>query len=868
MSAVTTVSHPDPCVLERELLDRVVAAKARDPLAALLVVVPTTRLADHVLRRIAVRLGAAIGIDVVTHRTLALRILAAAGRPARVADSSIEDALLERVLDRAPRHRVRDFVRERPVARPSLLATLSDLRDAGVDPKALPASELRDLYARWTDAWRSLSLLDEAGLAVAATPYAGSFGSRYAAILHHGAYELIGVHEDLVRALGEGVTLRPSLDDGSFPDLTGKDLRLTHVQGSRAELMRAASSVLARIAGGAAPEEQAIVVRSFGPYASAVEALLLDDGIPWHTSFASSLRRVRRIAEALEGIGKDVDRPAARWPEHAEAFAAKLPDHARIEEILAAMRSLDADLGDTREVPAAEAAAFLTARIDAATIAPEGSDGGGPRLLDAMQARGMTFEHVALVGMNAGIWPRIPREDPFLSDELRRRLRAETGRPVPIRLDNDGEERLLLAMTLGSARRSIDVSWRRADDHGRPVVKSLALREISRDAGALLPAHPLSRLETLAGSPGVLRPEDELVLVALSAESGADGAAAVRDRRPELAPGVAWVAMTDSFDPRDLAYDGRVGAPREPRALSVSQLETLSKCPLQFFFEHRLKIEPIDRVESPYEPSRMKLGLLVHDALREVYERLAAEDGFDAPLTARVERATELLRQAWAERAGEFAASRARPLPIVDRVESELWLRSLLGFVADDLARMDRENARPVAFESDRRTTDTAPELPALKARLDRIVEGPAGRVVGDYKTGGKVDRKVGAGGMLKGENLQVAVYALIEGVPVDLLGVGRDQDERFARFDGFTPALRDGIVETIHTVVALDAAGTYPMSPGQHCAWCAFGSACRRGHPPSRFRGEEAADALDLRDTRKKGTRKPTLAAVRGAKP
>jgi len=884
---LTTVPHHDPSVLEADLLDRLAAAKFEDPLAPLLVVVPTTRLADHVARRIASRLRAAIGIDVLTHRALASRILSGAGRSHRVADSALSDALLARVVDRAKRGRLTDFVRDRPVARPALAATLADLRDSGVDPAALPASEIRMLFQAWTDAWDELrdarGLLDEAGLATAAVPLAGAFAARYAAIFHHGAYELIGVHEDLVRSLDTGresVWLRPAIEEGRFPDLTGKDVRFADAQGARAELAHAVGGVLDRIAAGAAPAEQAVIVRAFGPYASAVEALLLDPGLWWHTSFASSLRRQRGIAHLLERAAAGEDRPSARWTEHAEVFGALAGEiegdaGIRLAGLLEGMRSLEADLGDTREVPAAEAAAFLAARVDATTVPPEGHDGGGPRLLDAMQARGMTFDHVALAGMNSSIWPRVPREDPFLSDELRRRLRAETGRPLPVPLESDGEERLLLAMTLGGARRSIDVSWRRADDHGRPVVPSLALRDIRRAAPGAgdpdrIPAHPYGRLGRLALHRRVLRAEDEIVLVALAAESGEDAAPAVSRRRPDLAAGIAWVGATDAFDPRELAYDGRVGARREERALSVSALETLARCPLQFFFEHRLGIEPEDRVASPYEPSRLKLGLLVHDALREAYERLVAEGGFEVPgLPARIERARELVRQAWAARAEDFAAARARPLPVVDRVESDIWRGALEEFVALDLARLEEAGERVVAVETKRTSKDLLPELPPMRARLDRIVEGPAGRIVGDYKIGGKIERKVDATKMLKGRNLQVAVYSLLEGAPVDLLGVGRDHEERFARFPGFdTVPLRDGIIETIRTVARLDETGTYLMNADAHCAWCGFRSACRHGHPPSIGRNERAADGRDYLDLAEKSVKRATLAIVRGAGP
>jgi len=44
---VQTVAHPSPLVLEAEVLDRVAAAKAGDPLAPVLIVVPSKELARH-----------------------------------------------------------------------------------------------------------------------------------------------------------------------------------------------------------------------------------------------------------------------------------------------------------------------------------------------------------------------------------------------------------------------------------------------------------------------------------------------------------------------------------------------------------------------------------------------------------------------------------------------------------------------------------------------------------------------------------------------------------------------------------------------------------------------------------------------------
>jgi hypothetical protein len=66
-------------------------------------------------------------------------------------------------------------------------------------------SETASLYTRWSDALDELeaqgSATDDVGLARAAAPHAAAFASRFATIVHHGAYDLIGVRVELVRAL-------------------------------------------------------------------------------------------------------------------------------------------------------------------------------------------------------------------------------------------------------------------------------------------------------------------------------------------------------------------------------------------------------------------------------------------------------------------------------------------------------------------------------------------------------------------------------------------------------------------------------------------------------------------------------------------
>ena len=1054
------LAHADPFVLESEMLERVAAAKAEDPLAPLLVVVPTARLVAHVRRRIAERTGACLGVHVLHHRALALSILdGIVGSPHRVASRPLFLAILSRVLDRIPDNPLARFVRARPGATSALLGTLRDLRDAGAEPRDLRAAvrgsreeALAQVYEAYSAGLASLAaggLADDAALARAATGAASAFAKGFAAIVHHGAYELIGVHLDLVRALdlGRGVVFLSPIEPGArvseyaerFAErhllspgekveslehraggLLGERLgalydeavepgplpagrvRLRHAQGARTEIETAVRHALSSVAAGVAPEGIAIVARSLGPYAAAVEEILDDGGLAHTSSLAVPLRRdpfvrdlltlLRAVADAFprqrtaeilasprlrwEAFGIDVPPPGdvaeawsrqagivggveewttwlADWagrPRHDEsataeersaaergargrfAQARRIGDavvalsercraaraldwaaHAdeverlardafvpggdgRPEEpigafagLLAEMRALKEVLGDGRPVPFAEMVAWLEEAVGDATLSPRRSDDGGLRVLDAMQARGLTFERVLLVGMNSGAFPRVAREDPFLSDSTRAGLSETIGRPVPVKRDGAAEERLLLALVLGSARNGLDVSWQRADDSGRTRTASIALREIGRialgsadldkvrDSADEVPAHPRFRLEHLARDPGLLSPDEETLLIALRGRRSEAAAAALAGRDAgALARGVLMLQSTESFDPACTTYDARVGVGRVVLdRVAVTALEQLGRCPLQFFFRRALKVYELDEPASAFEIAERDLGERVHALLESLYTRLGEEGRLDA------DRAEALLPDEWERAIGVTGARLAERLPVLWGIERERWLAAIRAFVREDLQRLASEGRAPCSFEETRRESVDFGEgiVQVIEGRFDRTFRRDDGILVGDYKTAGDLVERTSETAMLKGTTLQVPLYAaLADGASVELLGVGpeyapgmgRRAEHRREQFPGFSrPEVEAGFLETARLLIRLARSGRFPLRKGRHCSWCPYAGACRRNDPPTVYREENAPDTRDFRDLAKKNQRdKPTLRDVRAARP
>jgi RecB family exonuclease len=1010
---VRLILHPDPRTLEAELLRGIAEAKAADPVAPVLVIVPTIRLARHVERRLAQRLGAVAAVEVLPYRTTARRILRAAGVSLpEPADARLLEGLLDRAVRRLRRNPISAFVAKRPAALGSLLGTLRELREAGVGPEALEAAGARalaEVHAAYTSALserRSAGLLDEPAWIAEAARVAASHAPRWSAIFHHGAYEVVGMHLDLLRSIDRGseVTwlapvaagsratgyaegffrrhfpeclpsaripeaagdspLGPRLaslhDEGAmFSPLPGAEafFEAATAQGPEPEVEHALRGALARIASGVQPHEIAIVARSLEPYAAAFESVVAHDGLPVWAQIAGPLRREpapRDFLLLLRAVADDFPRaitcevlrsPHLRFPAGAsetlgraealsrqagivlglEAWEEALPEAGAVlrdlrdrfdpsiprsfaghEELFtAAMESLLRDapdalrdavrtlgdferlLGDAGPVAFETAVGRLERLVDRTSLDAIEPVPGGIAVLDAMQARGLTFDDVHLLGLNAGVFPRGPREDPFLGDEAREEIRRATGRPLAVKREAEAEERQILASVLGSCRSRLAASWQRADVSGRARASSLALREIARlvrgvpdlaglrESAAAVPSHPRERILHLASTTGLLRPDEAVLVTALSGRADEATAVRVRTLDPALADGLEMLLETESFGGRLGRYDGRVGRPFRPaRGFAATALERLGACPLQFFFRDVLRVRELDEEADPYEAEAREVGARVHDLLREVYAALNAEGHLGRKEAGA--RAVELLDAAWERHMLLPRARVAAAFPVLHRLESRRWRKAIAAFLRDDLARQAETGVDGAEFETDRAKEIALPDGERLRVhgKFDRLLRTGGGPVIGEYKTAGDIARRGDVTAMLRGTTLQAPLYHLLSGgAAVEVLGVGPDHDpeegagddERLARFEGFdSDALREGFLESLEVLASSPQRGVYPLLDDVACRWCAYVSACRKDHAPTASRHER--EDSDLRDLRRKTKSKaPTLALVRG---
>ncbi len=613
------------------------------------------------------------------------------------------------------------------------------------------------------------------------------------------------------------------------------------------------------------------------------------------------VRAVRRrvegkwIREAVRIAGRVRERLAG-WPEEATASVHLARLRALLGEDLAwrkdseasapvfeALDELEREIPPRFKLTLAELRLLLDRELEEAGTGELGGRGGGVQVLTVTEARGRTFEHLFVAGLNRDLFPRVVREDPLLPDDLRLLLQRMLP-DVPVKRGGFDEERYLYAQLL-SASPAVTLSWRIADDEGKPLSPSPLLGETGevRMAPALYsrseatdrhirPAAERAVLAALHGS----RRELAGVLPAALAESCAPGRADV------LA--AARLAVLDELDP-DLRtpegravraslgpYYGFVGAMpalgTDPRRMDlyVTQLEALASCPWQLFLRRLLRLEPTpDPLQMLPGADPLLLGNVVHGVLEEI---------------------------AKAAGAGKTGTAVAVPWPAaaeLDRMLAEVSVRLLAeeGIFLPAMARALAEQARPrleAAREADW-ADGTVPVLRleeeggltvldaqgrprAVRFRADRVDRLEDGRLRWtDYKTGRPIStskrearrREQFLEGVRKGKYLQGVAYLLAsEGEAVGrYLYLKPGLEDRAFEVTGADQDLAEAFAASSAAVLgAWDAGSFFPRlvetngrKEPNACRFCDVAEACLRGDSGVRMRLFEWTETADTAD-------------------
>jgi len=509
------------------------------------------------------------------------------------------------------------------------------------------------------------------------------------------------------------------------------------------------------------------------------------------------------------------------WDLDKDKEAARLLD----KEMARALENIRAMAPEGMALRRDEILLLLKNELEGKGVEQLGGSGAGVQILDVTHARGLTFAHLFLVGANRGVFPRQIREDPLLSDDVRRRLQA--GLPhLPLKGAGFDEERYLFADLLSSAP-EVCVSWQRTDEDGRalnpsPLVEKLRIGSASIDQKSVPRVRASALTPPFAGGEGRPRPaRDSLVLAAikgsrrrfgeilpLALEESRDRFAGDSGREEQTMAmddlARARLRILDEQDPdlrtpegreqhrRSSPYFGVVGASvgqADPRQgpLYVTTLERLAACPWQTFLTRILRLEPVpDPMAALPGLGPLHIGIAVHrtlqvlmeDALDRRISRL--EDALGAGAVSLARPAPEKIEAALARVAAEVARDDGIHLAGLHRVLADLagpYVERALAIDWPEAGTVIEVLGAEVVGET--RVSKNEGSERIILFRADRIDKREGLVILTDYKTGKPISEakrpatreKHFKAKVIAGTHLQVAAYAACQ---VDLPAVGR----------------------------------------------------------------------------------------------
>ncbi|MBI1378918.1 MAG: AAA family ATPase [Frankiales bacterium] len=562
-----------------------------------------------------------------------------------------------------------------------------------------------------------------------------------------------------------------------------------------------------------------------------------------------ALAAVRRLARLLRDARAVVERHggteevlwavwsgcAARggsgWPHRLESAALRGGEAGRradadldaVLALFAAAERVEDRFGGRRGV-ANFLAELREQQIPADTLAERGLRGPAVRLLTAHRAKGLQWRLVVVAGVQEGAWPDVRRRGSLLQPD-RLHVSGLVAPPPPAALLAEERRLFYVACTRAQERLMVTAVRSVLDDGPQPsrFLDEIAGHELGpADHLPGRPARPLSvaglvaQLRATAADPDrppALR-EAAVRRLAVLASAEHEGRALVPAARPEHWWGLA--EPTSSGTP--------VRPLDEPLAFSGSQLQAMTRCPLQWFLGHEVHGEVA-------RTTALGFGSIVHviadavareqlppdpDALDERIDQVWSELGFEAVWQSRSERvaASEAVRRflAWHDSRPDrtFLASEHKFEVTVAVGERGVALRGSF-----DRVEVDADGAVRIA------------DLKTQKSKL-RAEDLPQHPQMGVYQ----VAVREGALRELPAELLEQAGLAgppespPVGGAELVLLRLGKGGQPEVQP----QPPIGDGLTwvdVALHEADSHVRTESFPARPGESCRFCSFRRAC-----------------------------------------
>jgi ATP-dependent helicase/nuclease subunit B len=452
----------------------------------------------------------------------------------------------------------------------------------------------------------------------------------------------------------------------------------------------------------------------------------------------------------------------------------------------------------------------LRGAVEAATYS-YASD-SGVMAASVLDARGLSFQAVALMGLSEGEFPKQEREDILLRESDRAILR-ERGLPLDTKLH--GDEATFFYQAVTRARQRLLLTRPYLADDGQPWEASPFWVEVMRRSGI----KPEIRVRGEVGEVDSAEVASQAEWVESAREFDIhiqNGIEALRARLNPVARGRYEGELFDLNQRFSAGY-----------GWSASRLESYGTCPFEFFVAYGLESEPRQEAEEGFDVRI--LGSMLHRILEMVYGGVTLADA---------------AQKVFATAPREYGF---RPTALWTQQQAELT--RILEKTIDELSRVS-QGYTPRVMEA--RFGMGQPSLMLqtdigeirLHGYIDRLDAAPDGtlRVI-DYKSGSAI---ISASHLKDGRRLQLPIYAL---AARDALGLGEvssgfywhiqkaeASNLKLEKFDGGVNGAFETAVAHVARHVANIRAGHFePKPPEEGCpSYCPAVGFCwryRRGY-------------------------------------
>jgi ATP-dependent helicase/nuclease subunit B len=509
------------------------------------------------------------------------------------------------------------------------------------------------------------------------------------------------------------------------------------------------------------------------------------------------------IIERVRAIGASDERISSRDLTSLHSLKQTLRSLLEARQLL-----LNLDEVDIRTVSWEDFHTQLLTAIDAAEINPHPSRSGRVLVTTASNARGLPHQHVLILGLSEGLFPKPAPQDPFYLDSERGIL-IDNGILLATSAERANDDGVFYEL-IGLPTHSLTLTRPTAQD-GQPWSESHLWRAV-RNAFVGLPVHRLRAGDVVPAAEAASLSEVALAVAEALASGYKDGTTPGHEQWLQYNQPDFWSRVQRNREIEadriadDVPYNHHTGQLQDPKIIadiasqltsrrqwSASQWNEYGTCPYRFFAARLLKLEKLKPPEEGMDV--LQRGTLYHAILQETYQTFIDQSMVISPeqqpmaLEILNEIATYLCLIA-PERYGFRATA-------LWEQEQKTLIRRLERLVAKDFSEehpfakaypdIERRPYRvEAAFGFEPSEEDLFPPIPfelnlgdagsvRLRGLIDRIDLVGDRLYIIDYKSG---SARFQVSEMRAGRSFQMVIYLLAAQAMLDQLAAARHDDE------------------------------------------------------------------------------------------